>query len=145
MSEANPNIGLILIDDSFIDRTIVSKNLELFYPEVSATFFDSATDAFDSIKSGLVLPDMDHCAVLLDIHMPEMNGFKFIDALNQLPKDLTKHYSIFMLSSSIDAGDMSRVEDRPLIKKFVSKPLNQEMLKNIFQWTKEIYLSDNAH
>lgn len=145
MSEQEPNIGLVLIDDSFIDRTIVSKNMELFYPNRDMEYFISATDALEALKADTVMVGKDHCALLLDIHMPEMNGFSFVDAFGELPENIRNRFAIFMLSSSIDGGDMSKVEDRMLIKKFVSKPLNQEVLSNIFKWTLESYNASREH
>lgn len=133
--------GLVLVDDSFIDRTIVKKNMELFYPEMDVMFFASANEALAKFEVGEVLPEVDHGAILLDIYMPEMSGFNFVDTFGSFDPSKTKKFSIYMLSSSIDGGDMDQVSSRPLIKRFVSKPLNQAVLNNIMMWIEEEYQS----
>ncbi|WP_170266303.1 response regulator [Phaeocystidibacter luteus] len=139
------NIGLILIDDSFIDRTIVSKNMGLFYPNMPFLSFDSALDALKEAKESTLLPEVDYRVILLDIYMPEMNGFAFVDAFSQLPKDELDKYCVFMLSSSIDGGDMDKVAGRSVVKKFISKPLNGDVLKDVMIWAKLAYSDLKEH
>lgn len=138
------NIGIVLIDDSFIDRTIVRKNMELFYPDISFVAYPSGKEALAAMEAKEVLPDKSHCLVLLDIYMPEMNGFAFADNFNQLPDEIKKRFTIFMLSSSIDAGDMENVKKREVIVKFISKPLNEGVLKSVLEDTIQLLSSREA-
>ncbi|NVK27195.1 MAG: response regulator [Flavobacteriia bacterium] len=144
MSE-NLNIGLILIDDSFIDRTIVAKNMGIFYPDMPFLAFDSALGAIEKAREGTLLPEVDYRVILLDIYMPEMNGFAFVDEFNTFPEEELNKYCIFMLSSSIDGGDMDKVAGRNLVKRFISKPLNEQVLKDIMLWANEAYSDLNEH
>lgn len=137
-------IGIILIDDTFIDRTIVRKNMELFYPEVPFEAYASGGEALEAIEQGKTLPDVLHRVILLDIYMPEMNGFAFADLFDALDEAIKKDYTIFMLSSSIDAGDMENVEKRKVIRKFISKPLNEAILKTVLDETIQT-VSNRAH
>lgn len=138
------NLGAILVDDSFIDRTIFEKNIQLFYPDMPVVTFSSASAALEALSNEDTLKDVDYSVILLDIYMPEMNGFAFADAFNQLPKKTRDRYCIVMLSSSIDQGDMDKVASRSkTITKFVSKPLNNEVLEDIFKWTKQNYSALN--
>lgn len=134
-------IGIILIDDSFIDRTIVRKNMELFYPGIPFTSFSSGKEALAGIESGEVLAGSSHCLILLDIYMPEMNGFAFADLFSDLPEEIRKRYTIVMLSSSIDGGDMENVKNRKVIARFISKPLNESVLKSVLDDTLQLLSS----
>ncbi len=142
MSVNNSNIGIILIDDSLIDRTIVKKNMELFHPEKPFVNFTSAREALDAFESGVVLEEAEKCVILLDIYMPEMNGFQFVDRFNDLNSVSTKRCCIMMLSSSIDSGDMDKVAGRERVHKFISKPLNEAVLKQVMA-DAETYFSVN--
>lgn len=60
--------------------------------------------------------------ILLDIHMPEMNGFEFLKACSLFPE----HYEaldIIMISSSIDEKELQLGLEHPLVRKVISKPL----------------------
>lgn len=118
--------------------------MELFYPDISFVAYPSGKEALAAMEAKEVLPDKSHCLVLLDIYMPEMNGFAFADNFNQLPDEIKKRFTIFMLSSSIDAGDMENVKKREVIVKFISKPLNEGVLKSVLEDTIQLLSSREA-
>lgn len=139
MSEED-NIGIVLIDDSFIDRTIVKKNMELFYPDVPFVAYSSGSEALRIIAQGeKPLSNITRYLVLLDIYMPEMNGFQFVDAFNELDDALKAPFKIVMLSSSIDDRDMANVKSRPTVERFISKPLNETLLKSVLEETLQLF------
>ncbi len=124
-------IGVALIDDNLIDRTILKKNMELFYPEVPYVNFTSAREALEAIENEEIDVDGIRWTILLDIYMPEMNGFQFVDKFARFETDITEKFCIMMFSSSIDSGDMDKVQMRDSIHKFLSKPINKSLLKQI--------------
>lgn len=137
-------LGILLIDDSFIDRAIVSKNMEISYPEIPYWAFSSAREALDELMEAGIPDVVDHVLILLDIYMPEMNGFAFVDEFAFLPETVRNRITLFMLSSSIDGGDMENVEKRQLIKRFVSKPLTAVVLRSVIEETRQL-LGDEQH
>lgn len=74
------------------------------------------------------LPDY----IFLDVRMPEMDGFQFLEELNNLPKEPLKYICVFMLSSSLDQKDIVRSQQFPMVKSFLSKPLDIQTIKEIF-------------
>lgn len=105
----------------------------MFYPTIPFVAFSSGKDAIEEITSNPPLAGAQHCVILLDIYMPEMNGFAFADAFAQLDNSVRSRYTIVMLSSSIDAGDMENVKKREVIAKFISKPLNESILRTVLE------------
>jgi len=121
----------IVIDESDVQRHFTERILKnsSFAEEIMS--FDSAFDAI--VFLGTIedqsdkLPDV----IFLDIHLPFMDGFDFLDAFLELPVDIKEHCKIVTLSSPDVFEDDARVKEYPIIRKFLSKPLSYEMLKEV--------------
>lgn len=123
---------VLLIDDSDIDNLVNRKVVENAALSKSITVKKSAVSAFDWLKETAVsepenIPDL----IFLDIRMPEIDGFGFLDMFNKLPDIIHHKTKIVMLSSSIDAEDYKRAIDNPFVIHFLNKPLNKEAVLKI--------------
>jgi len=67
--------------------------------------------------------------ILLDISMPAMDGFQFLDEFEKLPG--SKQILVFLLTSSMHPTDMQQARKYNLAG-YLNKPLNQEKISNIF-------------
>ena len=122
---------ILLIDDSaidnFINRTVIK---HANYAECIAEF-QSATDGVkylcDKANDPLQIPDM----IFLDIKMPLLDGFGFLNEFSKLPDNIRSKVKIIMLSSSINDDDIEKANNNPLVFKFLSKPLTVEKLQAI--------------
>ena len=100
--------------------------------------FTDAELALASIENQTPInPSESRTVILLDINMPLMNGWDFLDQFSELEKNLCKSYVIFMLSSSLDKDDLQRAEDNDLISGYLSKPLNFSYLKEVITYLNE--------
>jgi len=121
-----------LIDDEPIFNLISSKIINRSGWQGEVRVFISARTAFEEIKMHIAnegyLPDF----IFLDIRMPEMDGFEFLEELNNLPKDPLKYIRVYMLSSSLDQKDIIRSHQYPMVKGFLSKPMDIQTIKDIF-------------
>lgn len=70
--------------------------------------------------------------ILLDINMPVMNGWEFMEEYTKLNLDPLHKTKIFILSSSVFTIDIIKSKNYPTIVDFVSKPLNMEKIRDIF-------------
>jgi len=68
------------------------------------------------------LPDY----IFLDINMPLVDGWMFLEDYASLKSKLSKTILIYMISSSIDPRDMTRAKQNPEIKQYVIKPVTRE-------------------
>lgn len=126
-------LNIFLIDDNDIDIVVNSKLLKLArITENISTFSecDSALAFFSENKDRLV---GQRNVILLDIQMPNMDGFECVEHLSRFPEDLKDSLTIFMLSSSIDRNDIRRAEEHSYIKKILEKPLDVYQLKRLLE------------
>ena len=120
----------IIIDDSEVDRYIARFFIETCNFSKQIVEFEMAHNAIQYLEnySGSI---HEKALILLDIHMPVMNGFEFLERMEEFLQNAKDNFSVVMLSSSFDIYDLRRAEQNPLIKKFVVKPLNESSLEEI--------------
>lgn len=70
--------------------------------------------------------------ILLDIQMPIMNGIEFLQAYQLLPLAQRRHTTVVVLSTSVDARDLSRLDELPAAGR-LSKPLTPEKITQAVQ------------
>ena len=71
--------------------------------------------------------------LLLDINMPVMTGWDFLERFESATGDVKKQVIIFLLSSSIDQHDKERAAANKYVKDFLTKPFRKEMVEIIFK------------
>jgi CheY-like chemotaxis protein len=123
--------NVFLIDDSLIDNQINKKILDNERFAQSIKLIDSPKEAFQVLKSYLenneTLPEV----IFLDLRMPTMNGFEFLDAISEIPGMEPGKIKIYILTSSLDPQDIKQIKENPMISKFIGKPLNKQILQEI--------------
>lgn len=116
----------LLIDDNYIDNFVTRKILEGGNFAESIVVVRSATEAIASLSAGTIKPDV----IFLDVRMPLMSGFEFLDEYDKIDMDKS-NIKIFMLSSSLDPMDMRKSTDNKYITQFIHKPLTQKALEEL--------------
>jgi CheY-like chemotaxis protein len=69
--------------------------------------------------------------IFLDVNMPVMDGFEFLDAL-KTNAECYEHVQVYMLSSSLRESDKAKALAHSCVKKYFEKPLTEEMVKEVF-------------
>ncbi|MRI02368.1 response regulator [Kriegella sp. EG-1] len=127
------NTNICIIDDDDIYQLTMSLNLKAINPDFTINIFNDGLEAINFIKDNLnnqtALPDI----IFLDINMPVMDGFQFIEEYVKLKSKVNKPITIYMVSSSVDPVDTekSRVHDE--ILKYIVKPLKKPQLQEILK------------
>jgi CheY-like chemotaxis protein len=128
------SVSVLLVDDDEINNFISIKLIKkaLLNTEIMACLNGKfAIDQLVDIqrKDPEKLPDY----ILLDINMPIMNGWEFLDEYKRLNIDASGKCKIFIISSSVFSNDINKARSYPLVKDFISKPLNVEKIKELFK------------
>jgi len=124
---------VLVIDDAKIDRYMAEKIMKKYDFTDTVVMVESAMDGLELLEACLENPGSLPELIFLDINMPQMSGFDFLDEYARFPEDIKKKCIIIMLSSSIHPEDKYRAMESPYVYKFLSKPLNADKLQEVSQ------------
>jgi two-component system, chemotaxis family, chemotaxis protein CheY len=120
---------VFIIDDDPIHQRIaqimIAKH-QLYDEFVSYT---EAGKALNDLKSNFSNFDFLPEVILLDLNMPVMDGWDFLEKFEEIRRNFKKDIRVFIVSSSVDEKDISRSQSYSSVKGFISKPLNPEIIK----------------
>lgn len=118
-----------LIDDDltykFLTRTLISK----VSPTTKIIELSDGQEAIEFLNSNA---DLSHLpdVILLDINMPRLNGWQFLDQL-RISNIPLYHPVIYMVSSSIDMEDIANAKVYEEITRYIPKPILMNVLREI--------------
>lgn len=125
-------VSILLVDDDEINNFISVKLIKktLLNTEISTCLngkyaIEQLVDIQNRNPDGL--PDY----ILLDINMPIMNGWEFLEEYKRLGLDPNGKTKIFIISSSVFNNDINKAKSYSLVKDFISKPLSVDKIKEV--------------
>ncbi|SKB72338.1 response regulator [Daejeonella lutea] len=121
---------VFIIDDDPIHQRIaqimIAKH-ELFEGYTSYTEAELALEYLESnAKNSEALPDV----ILLDLNMPVIDGWDFLEAFEKFRSQLSKSINVFIVTSSVDEKDKLRSQTFSFVKGFISKPLSPDIIRS---------------
>ena len=129
------SLNFMLIDDNGIDLFVNQKFIEKVVDQAEIIAFIRATKAIDFLRTLKDRPVSDFPFIpdfiLLDINMPEMDGFDFLNEYCTLEKGLFDKTKIYMISSSTSLKDRIDADRHSACDGFISKPLFREKVLRI--------------
>ncbi len=115
---------VFLIDDDRLSVFVTQHLLSLEENIGEINTFLSAKDTLDALFNGgeSQFPDI----IFLDLNMPIMDGWDFLDALEPIKSSLQDKCKIFILTSSLDTSDTEKIKDYPMVSYLIHKPIRRE-------------------
>jgi len=123
---------IIFIDDDRVNNSLSKIIVRQAIGSFDVYTFENPKEALEFIMreyAGLEKPLLS--LVLLDINMPVMSGWNFLDKVSDFPETVKDSLRIHILSSSIDQRDKDRAERHPLVESYISKPLVTNTLRSL--------------
>lgn len=121
--------SFILIEDDDIFNFIHNQIILQASPNAKITIFKYAHQALDYlVNDSSNFPDV----IFLDLNMPEMNGFEFIDRLINHFDQENISSKLYLVSSTLDHRDKDRAKSYSCVNGLIDKPLTAPFIKSLF-------------
>ncbi|MBA6152429.1 response regulator [Gelidibacter gilvus] len=122
---------ICIIDDDPIFRFGTMKMLETVQISLNFLVYKNGKDAFDQLlpklESNTNLPDV----IFLDLNMPVMDGWQFLDELDKIP--LANNIPIYIVSSSVDSRDINKAKSYEKVNKYIVKPFSLAKVQELME------------
>ena len=119
---------VLFIDDDYIARSLLEKVLKMFNFSDEIVVCATGNEALYYLRvNSSSLPEI----IFLDINIPEMDGFEFLESFAKLHERIKKQCHIIMLTSSTNEEDIKRAQENEYVRMYMTKPLTRSKLEEI--------------
>jgi CheY-like chemotaxis protein len=122
---------VFIIDDSPLERLISEMLIRRAAFARQVLCFSSGQEALDHLELNAAIPENLPELIFLDIQMPLMTGFDFLDRYLRLQSQLTRSSVFYIMSSTLNDEDFTTARNYKIVDKFLPKPLTAEMLDEL--------------
>ena len=122
---------VMVIDDNEFDCYITAKLISNTNLAADVLEFNSAELALQYLVENQNEPSMLPELIFLDIYMPLMDGFDFINMFRLLPENVISHCEVCIVSTTVDDFHIHKAKIDESIRLFTSKPITVEFLESL--------------
>lgn len=122
---------ICIIDDDPIFRFGTKKMMESVQNSLNFLVYKNGKDAFDNLLPKLHLNNTLPDVILLDLNMPVMDGWQFLDELVKIP--VAENIPIYIVSSSVDSRDIKRAKSYKMVNKYIVKPFSVSKVQELIE------------
>ena len=122
---------LIFVDDSPLDHFILKRILNKFQLAYEVNCTANGKEVIEFLEQHKSDPDSLPDIILLDLYMPEFDGWAFLDKAEHVCSRLVKPFKIYILTSSINPKDMQLAKQYAVVSAFIFKPITKEVLEKL--------------
>jgi len=126
---------IALVDDDSIFQFTATRMIESAKLARNILHFENGAEALAYLKENSLISESLPDYLFLDINMPFVDGWMFLEEFTSLKNSLAKQIRIFMVSSSIDPRDMNRAREFKEVQEFVIKPVTIERFTELLKST----------
>ncbi|WP_163410604.1 response regulator [Flavobacterium ajazii] len=122
-----PKADFLLIEDNLIDQLVAQKLLKKVLNIEQVIVANNGLEGLNWVTHN---KEQNHkLIILLDIQMPIMNGFEFLNEFQKLNEDIKKETQIYVISSTLNPDEIKQIKRNKNVTDFLNKPLPVEELK----------------
>lgn len=125
-------LNILIIDDDEINNFIVTKLIAKIPTPSKVSTCLNGEQGIEFIKSKLGQEDQIPDIIFLDINMPIMNGWEFLEEYEKIKTSIKKKVVINMLSSSVYNDDITKSQSFCTVNQFMSKPLTVDKIQELY-------------
>lgn len=122
---------VMIIDDNALDLYIAAKLITNNSFSKHVLEYDNASAALEFLAENQENTDLLPQIIFVDIYMPLMDGFEFLENYKLLSSTLTDHCKIIMVSSTIDDRDIFTAKHDQSVSLFAVKPITKSVFDDI--------------
>lgn len=123
--------SICIVDDDKIYQFASSKLLQKYHADINVLCFDHGKSAIEYLRENRRNPDKLPDVILLDINMPVLDGWGFLELYAEFKDEISKEIVIYIVSSSIDNRDIQKANEFLEVKTYLIKPLREENYRTI--------------
>ncbi len=120
----------IIVDDDPWNNKICAFNIKKALGELHIHSFLVPARALLFIEHEFI-KNIQPAILFLDINMPELNGWQFLEQFEKFSDEIKNNITIYMLSSSINYADIEKAKASRYVKDFISKPLLKDAILQV--------------
>lgn len=124
-------LHVALVDDDRVYQFTTERMLKRLDEHVHFQWFKDGEEAIVFINEHATDPNVLPDVLILDINMPYMDGWQFLDVFENALPVLSKHIDIFMISSSADERDKIRARQYTCVTDYFEKPITTDLLREL--------------
>lgn len=118
-----------IIDDDPVYTFLAQEIFELADFCNGFLIYHNGKVALDKLKANILSGENIPEVILLDLNMPVMDGWEFLDEFIKVPAP--KKIYIYIVTSSIDPGDINKAKEYEAVENYIIKPITIEILKDL--------------
>jgi CheY-like chemotaxis protein len=122
---------IALVDDDKVFQLTASRTIKAANLTDRILQFENGEEALAFLRLHAADSDSLPDVIFLDINMPFVDGWMFLDDYAHLKENLTKQIRIYMVSSSIDPRDIDRAKRNVNVREYVIKPVSREKFEEL--------------
>ena len=120
---------ICIIDDDPIFRFGTKKMMEKIQFSLNFLVYKNGKEAFDNLALKLQLNTNLPDVILLDLNMPIMDGWQFLEEFTKITN--SERIPIYIVSSSVDSRDIAKAKSYDIVNNYIIKPFSLSGIKDL--------------